>query len=71
MSRPYQLHPSARVLRALRGGALGYSGQQLSEMLGIPRPSIRRLVFQLRAAGWRVQTNRYGYYTLNTIERHW
>lgn len=59
-----------RLIQALRGAVPGYSAARLAEMLGYAEPSIRRLVFRLRAAGWRIETNdELGMYSLGWPER--
>ena len=44
-----------RITRALRG-ARGYTADELSGILGVPAPSVRRIIGELRNAGWLITT---------------
>lgn len=54
------------ILNKIRTGSV--SASSLSMDLNVPTPSVRRLVSELRAEGWRIVTNYFGY-RLQTPER--
>lgn len=60
-----RLEHRQQILNALRSSA-GYTPRQLAELLSMPEPSVRRLVYELRKEGWLILME-YGYYTTPSL----
>ncbi len=54
------MNPYNKVLNTLRGSD-GYTDRQLGLLLDMPAPSVRRVVHQLRQAGYAIDLS-HGYY---------